>query len=304
MSVVATEHLTVRFRKNRREKITALDDVNLDIPKGEFFALLGENGAGKSTTMHCMLGVTRPAAGLVKLLGEQPVLGGAMFDRVGYLPEEPHWYPAYLTIEEAIRYYARLFRRPVPVDRAMALLDRLGLGPYTGLRIGKCSKGMKQKVGIAQCLLNEPEVLFLDEPMRGLDPVGVRDFRDVLVEMNRNGATIVMNSHILAEVQTVATTVAILRRGKLVLQQKVADLAQTDRDHYDIALEAEDPLPDFITNIRREGRLVRGVIPVARLQELIAITADGRMRLESCDLRKPSLEESFFAVLGREEAHA
>jgi ABC-type multidrug transport system ATPase subunit len=301
--IVATDQLSVHFRSARRSVLKALDDVTIHVPAGEFFALLGENGAGKSTAMHCMLGLVHPTSGTVSISGTPPALGAPIFDRIGYLPEEPHWYPSYLTIEEAIRYYARLHRHQVSLDRAWELLDRLGLGEHRSLRIGKCSKGMKQKVGIAQCLLGEPELLFLDEPMRGLDPVGVRDFREMLVEMNRRGTTIIMNSHILAEVESVATNVAILKKGKLVLQDRVANLVREDVTRYEVELEAET-LPAYFAETGRHDGIVHGTVAAEALHELVLAARDGQLRLHSCRLRKPTLEESFFAAIDRENAHA
>jgi len=302
--IVSTEHLSVHFRTSRRKYLKALDDVTLGVPAGEFFALLGENGAGKSTAMHCMLGLVHPTAGAVTLAGTKPFLGAPIFDRVGYLPEEPHWYPSYLTIEEAIRYYAKLHRRAIPLEKSWRLLDLLGLGPYRNLRIGKCSKGMKQKVGIAQCLMGEPEVLFLDEPMRGLDPVGVRDFRELLVEMNGRGTTIVMNSHILSEVEAVATSVAILKKGKLVLHQQVADLVREDGSEYEVEIESDAPLPEYFAESARHDGVARGIIAAERIHDLALAARDGSLRLHSCRLRRATLEESFFAVLDRENADA
>ena len=250
-----------------------------------------------------MLGLVHPTAGTASIDGIRPFLGAPVFERVGYLPEEPHWYPSYLTIEESIRYYARLHRRPVPLERSWELLEILGLTAHRHLRIGKCSKGMKQKVGIAQCLMGEPELLFLDEPMRGLDPVGVRDFREMLVERNRRGTTIVMNSHILAEVESVATSVAILKKGKLVLQSRVADLVREDAGHYEVEIETHAP-PEYVVEIARHDGVVRGTIAAEHLHDLALAARDGSLRLRSCQLRRPTLEESFFAAIDREGADA
>ena len=214
--MIEIDHLTVQFRNGwRRKATTAVDDLTLSIREGEFFALLGPNGAGKSTTLYCMLGLLKPTAGSVRLFGQTPRPGTPMFADLAYLPEEPHYHD-YLTVEEAVTYYASLYGSRPSVDRLSAALERLGLAPARHLRVSKCSKGMKQKVGIAQCLLHEPKLLLLDEPMRGLDPVTVKEFRDVLVDLNAHGVTIVMNSHMLAEVQLVATRAAVLDRGRLV----------------------------------------------------------------------------------------
>jgi ABC-type multidrug transport system ATPase subunit len=227
--MIETTNLTVTYRRAfRRAPFTAIDRLNLQIPEGEFFALLGENGAGKSTLMYCMLGLLRPTSGDVRVMGSTPKPGAAMFADIGYLPEEPH-YHAYLTVGEAVSYYSALSGRPVAKERIDTLLERLGLQEHRNLLISRCSKGMKQKVGIAQCVLHTPRLLFLDEPMRGLDPSAVHLFRDLLLELNRGGSTIVMNSHLLSEVELVASRVAIIAKGRLLANDSVAALrAQHD----------------------------------------------------------------------------
>jgi ABC-type multidrug transport system ATPase subunit len=215
VSVVDLEHLTVTFRDGWRRVTRAVDDLTLSIREGEFFALLGPNGAGKSTTFYCMLGLLTPTSGSVRLFGRVPRPGAAIFGDVAYLPEEPHYHD-YLTVEEAILYYVRLYGSLPPAKRVTEVLERLGLAAARRQRIARCSKGMKQKVGVAQCLLHEPRLLLLDEPMRGLDPVTVKEFREILRELNGRGVTVVMNSHLLAEVELVASRAAILDQGRLI----------------------------------------------------------------------------------------
>lgn len=227
--IVETKRLTVTYRRGlRRAPFKALNNLDLEIPEGEFFALLGENGAGKSTLMYCMLGLLRPTSGDVRVMGNTPKPGAPMFADIGYLPEEPH-YHAYLTVGEAISYYTSLNSRPVANAQIDMLLERLGLQEHRRVLLSRCSKGMKQKVGIAQCVLHAPRLLFLDEPMRGLDPGAVHLFRDMLIELNRGGSTIIMNSHLLSEVELVASRVAIIDKGRLLANDSVASLrAQHD----------------------------------------------------------------------------
>lgn len=294
------ERLTVDFRRSRRSKLRALDSLTLDIPKGAFFGLLGENGAGKSTAMHCFLGLLRPTSGSVRIDGQRPLLGSSIYERIAYLPEEPH-YPDYLTVEEAITYYAALFRRPISIAQRSELLERLGLLSFRNLKIGKCSKGMKQKVGIAQSLLNTPELLFLDEPMRGLDPAGVHDFRDILVEMHRNGATIVMNSHILAEVEAVATQVAILHRGKVVASGDVASLTRIDGEAYDVEFTCAE-LPPMVSNAQNANSQWTANASRSALPDLLGFLASHGGNLISCELKRMSLEERFLSILRDERS--
>lgn len=227
--IVETQNLTVAFRRGlRRAPFKALDDLNLTIQEGDFFALLGQNGAGKSTLMYCLLGLLRPTSGAVRVLGHVPRLGSPMFRDIGYLPEEPH-YHAYLTVGEAVSYYVALSGIPVDKSKIDSMLDRLGLLEHRRLLISRCSKGMKQKVGIAQCVLHAPRLLVLDEPMRGLDPSAVHVFRELLLDMNHQGTTVIMSSHLLSEVELVANRVAIIDRGRLLANDSVSALrAQHD----------------------------------------------------------------------------
>ena len=195
--MIVAENVHVRFRRGlRRRQIQALNGLNLEVREGDFFALVGQNGAGKSTAMYCFLGLMKPTSGKVQVMGKTPGLGSPLYEGVAYLPEEPH-YHLYLTVEEATRYYASLYGKRIPDKTINEALERLGLAQFKSLRLAKCSKGMKQKVGIAQCLIHETRLLFLDEPTRGLDPLVIREFRESLLEIHQRGATIVMNSHVL-----------------------------------------------------------------------------------------------------------
>ena len=235
--IVQTDALTVTFRRGwRRTRVTALDRLTLDVREGDFFALLGPNGAGKSTTMYSILGLLHPTAGEARVFGQRLRPGCEAFRDVAYLPEEPHYHD-YLTVEEAVTYYARLSGVRATPRQIGDVLERLELGTARSAPVATCSKGMKQKVGIAQCLLQQPRLLLLDEPMRGLDPVAVREFRDVLVELNRKGATVIMNSHMLSEVELVANRAAILVNGRLVALDDVAHLVGRAPDGHTRTLE-------------------------------------------------------------------
>lgn len=302
--MISARQLSVSFRKGLgRGRLKALDDVSFEIGEGEFFALLGQNGAGKSTAMSCFLGLLRPTSGSVSVLGKEPRPGSEVFREIGYLPEEPS-YHGYLTVLEAVTYYGRLGGGSYAASRRDELLERFGLTPFRDLRVDRCSKGMKQKLGIVQCLLNEPRLLFLDEPMRGLDPVAVRDFREILQDLHRKGATIVMNSHILAEVQQVATRVAILDRGRLLKVDSVASLRSTGVDSYEFEIEARAPLPGYVTDLRGANGHILGTVPAERLWEFLAFCRDGGGELAACAKKQASLEDSYFAILEKEHPDA
>jgi ABC-type multidrug transport system ATPase subunit len=296
--IVEVENLDVRFRSGLfRKPLQALDGVSFSVREGEFLALLGPNGAGKSTLMYCMLGLLRPTSGAVRLFGVAPELGGRVYSRIGYLPEEPN-YHAYLTVGESLGYYAALHGRRIGDAAAHELLERLGLAEFSHLRLAKCSKGMKQKLGIAQCLVSEPTLVFLDEPMRGLDPVTVKQFRDILIEMNSKGATIVMNSHILSEVEQVASRVAILDRGRLVAQEDVRSLLQTVSDEYTVGIETAGGLPEhFEADSPATSGAITGRVKAEKLYDFFDSARRLEARIAFCQLRRATLEESFLRVL-------
>jgi ABC-2 type transport system ATP-binding protein len=299
--MVSASHVSLSFRRGaRRRPVQALDDVCLDIAAGEFFALVGRNGAGKTSFVHCLLGLIRPSSGDITILGRTPSPGASLFDQIAYLPEEPH-YHGYLTVGEALDYYGSLLsRRPSPATKA-DLIDRFGLGEFLDRRLDRCSKGMKQKFGLAQCLLGNPELLLLDEPMRGLDPLTVRELRDGLVERHRAGATIIMNSHQLAEVETLATRVGVLDRGRIVAHGAVSDLVTLDRQQYVVECDV-DELPEYFSAERHLNGSARGTVPADRLYDFMDFMKARGGRVTTCSLRRVTLEDSFVSLV--EHSHA
>jgi len=299
--MITADNVSVVFRKGTfGARLKALDGFSLSVREGDIFALLGPNGAGKSTAMYCFLGLIQPDGGSVTVCGERPAPGAAMFREVAYLPEEPH-YHLYLTVREAVSYYAALYGADIPRARVDEAIERVGLAEHRDLRLAKCSKGMKQKVGIAQCLVITPRLVFLDEPTRGLDPVTVRDFREIILDMNRQGATIVINSHVLAEVETVCNRVAIMERGRVVRQDDLSTLRCLDRETYHVEFGRVEGLPGYLTQLAGSGDTVRGEIPAESLGEFIRFTEAAGARLYECSLKRVTLEDAFFAVLERGE---
>lgn len=303
--MIVAENVHMRFRSRLFGKqVQALNGLSLEIRDGDFFALVGQNGAGKSTAMYCFLGLLKPTSGKVEVMGVTPELGSSLYSKVAYLPEEPH-YHLYLTVEEATRYYASLYGKRIPDKTIHDTLDRLGLGQFKQLPLAKCSKGMKQKVGIAQCLIHESSLLFLDEPTRGLDPLSVREFRETLREIHQRGATIVMNSHVLSEIEMLANRVAIIDRGKVVVQDDLRNLLTLDRELYSVSFEANGHVPDYLTSVERVGTIVKGFIPKARLYDFMDLTRSSGVLVHECSLKKNSLEDSFFQIVrGKGEATA
>jgi len=223
---IETDQLTKDFAVGfwRKRPYRAVDRLSLDVQAGEVFGFLGPNGAGKTTTLKLLMQLLYPTSGHARILG-RPAGDLDVRRRIGYLPENPYFYD-YLTAEELLEYFAGLFglsgaeRR----TRAASLLDDVGLGAERRLQLRKFSKGMVQRVGIAQALINRPEVVFLDEPMSGLDPLGRRDIRALVLRLREQGTTVFFSSHILSDAEALCSRVAILAGGRLAASGRLSDL--------------------------------------------------------------------------------
>jgi len=222
--------------------VQALDEVSLDVSEGAIFGLLGPNGAGKTTLVKILLGLVHPTGGTAHLF-DHPVHQPAARRRVGFLPEN-HWFPGFLTAEQTLHLYGRLGDVPAEqrTRRVEQLLSHVGLGGRRHSKVKTFSKGMLQRLGLAQALLNDPDLLFLDEPTSGVDPVGRRAIRDLVLELRDSGATIFLNSHLLSEVEKVCTRIAILREGQIVREGTIEELTSVERV-YDLV---STPLPSSI----------------------------------------------------------
>jgi ABC-2 type transport system ATP-binding protein len=213
------EHVTKIYRRRHLGKLTltpGVEDLSLSIRRGEVFGLLGLNGAGKTTTLKLLLGLLFPTGGRVRLFG-MPLPRRDVMRRVGYLPELPSLYK-YLTVEELLRLYGELSDMPTPEiqARSRAVLADVGLNLESSKRLGDYSKGMQQRVGLAQALLHDPELLVLDEPVSGLDPLGLKEMRQLLLQLNEKGKTIFFSSHILAESEKLCHRVGIIHQCRLI----------------------------------------------------------------------------------------
>jgi ABC-2 type transport system ATP-binding protein len=219
--VIETRNLVKQFGK-----IEALKGVSLSVDRGEIFGLLGQNGAGKTTLIKILLGITKASFGEAKLLDE-PAGVAAVRKRVGYLPEDHH-FPDYHTGFSLLDYYGALLEVPSAERRQRidALLELVGLTGRMHYKIRTYSKGMKQRLGIAQAVFHQPAVIFLDEPTDGVDPVGRREIRDLMQQLKAEGKTIFLNSHLLGEVELICDRVAILQKGELVRQGDIATLTR------------------------------------------------------------------------------
>src|SRR4051794_4732779 len=226
MPALATYELTKDYAVGfwRKRPYRALDRLSLEVGAGEVFGFLGPNGAGKTTTLKLLMQLVFPTSGRAEILG-RPLGDPEMKRRIGYLPENPYFYD-YLTAEELLIYFAALFgyRGADRRARATRWLDEVGLGGERRLQLRKFSKGMLQRVGIAQALLNEPEIVFFDEPMSGLDPLGRREIRELILRLRDRGCTVFFSSHVLADAEALCSRVAILAGGRLVAVDDLTEI--------------------------------------------------------------------------------
>ncbi|MGE0706102.1 MAG: ABC transporter ATP-binding protein, partial [Vicinamibacterales bacterium] len=242
MPALATYGLTkdyaVGFWKKR--PCRALDNLTLEVGTGEVFGFLGPNGAGKTTTLKLLMRLVFPTAGRAELL-DRPVGDRSARQHIGYLPENPYFYD-YLTAEELLRYFAGLFGYAPPERRrrAESLLDEVGIGAERRLPLRKFSKGMLQRVGIAQALINDPQLVILDEPMSGLDPLGRRDVRSLILRLRDRGCTVFFSSHVLADAEALCSRVAVLAKGRLAAAGRLTDIVAFEPRGWDLVVAGVD----------------------------------------------------------------
>ncbi len=229
--IIETINLTKNFRDFwGRIKARALDNLNLTVYRGEIFGLLGPNGSGKTTAIKLMLGLLFPSKGKIRILGKSPrYVGNKKY--IGFLPEETYLYP-YQNAEEALYFYGRLFGLPrhICAKRVDDLLEMVGLTKARKRPLKEYSKGMARRIGIAQALINDPELIFLDEPTTGLDPIGTREIKDLILQLKNHGKTVLLCSHLLADVEDICDRISILYGGKIRSQGTVAELLSKKSD--------------------------------------------------------------------------
>jgi ABC-2 type transport system ATP-binding protein len=280
--------------------------LNLEVRTGEVFGFLGPNGAGKTTTLKLLMQLVYPTAGRAEILG-RPVGDVAVRRRIGYLPENPYFYD-HLTAEELLSYFASLFgyRGADRKGRVARLLDEVGIAGERRLQLRKFSKGMLQRVGIAQALVNDPEVIFLDEPMSGLDPLGRREVRALMIRLREQGRTIFFSSHILADAEALCSRVAILAGGRLTAGGTMGNLQAFEVRGWemvvsDLTAGALDRLASIVRRATAiaDGRYALEIAPETSPDRALAeITAAGG-HLVSLNPIRETLEDLFVRHVGQ-----
>lgn len=280
MSVIKVENVSKYYKNAAGERyLKALDDFSIQVEEGEIFGLLGPNGSGKTTLLKLLLGLIFPTKGKLSVLGKDPRdIRSKM--KIGYLPEQPYFYD-FLTPLELLNFYGSLFgmNSQARKNRISFLLEKLGLKGFEKMRIRNFSKGMLQRVGLAASLINDPELLFLDEPTLGLDPIGTLEVQAFLLELKAKGKTIFLSSHLLSQVQDSCDRVAIIHKGKLLRQGRLDDL-----------LAVKDEL-----NV-----VVRGMDDKSK-EKLIEFVRQAGSEVLSIEERKDSLKDMFIKIIGGEK---
>lgn len=243
MPALATYELTKDYAVGfwRKRPYRALDRLTLEVAQGEVFGFLGPNGAGKTTTLKLLMRLVFPTSGRAEIL-DKPAGDLDVRRRIGYLPEHPYFYD-YLTAEELLSYFAGLFgiAGQERTRRVSMLLDEVGIGAERRLQLRKFSKGMLQRVGIAQALLNEPELVIFDEPMSGLDPLGRRDVRSLILRLRDRGCTVFFSSHVLSDAEALCSRVAILAKGRLVTAGRLTDMLAFQTRGWEVVAASVNP---------------------------------------------------------------
>lgn len=307
MNAIETNSLSkIYLTSFGKKKVKALSEVSLKIPPGTIFGLLGPNGAGKTTFIKILLGITNATSGSGFLLSE-PISDYKLKKRIGYLPEN-HKYPPYLKGKEVLNFFGRLSGKSgkdleIKIDE---LLETVKLSEWGKSKVKTYSKGMMQRLGLAQSLINDPDLIFLDEPTDGVDPIGRKEIRDILIELKSQSKTILLNSHLLSEVEMITDRVGILNKGKLLREGSVKELTET-KEEYKIRLSnSEIDISKFISqNIliteNSDSSLSVKVDNVESLNMLIDKLRKNGIFIQEIELQKSTLEEMFISLISESD---
>ena len=288
-------------------KIKALDDVSLNINQGVIFSLLGPNGAGKTTLIKLLLGIAYPTRGSAKILG-MDISDYKSHYKIGYLAEN-HKFPEFLTPNQILNYFGKMagVDQKLLDGRIGELLELVGLGDWQKTKIKKFSKGMMQRMGIAQALINDPQLLFFDEPTDGIDPVGRREIRDLLQKLRDRGKTIFLNSHLLSEVERISDEIAILKNGKLLEKGSVQDFISVNEQYQVYFNQQQDKMEAICKSLHIQASAEKDFFLVKvnddqHLNQLIDELRKNQLTIRALIPRKISLEDFFIDIVEAEES--
>jgi len=308
MTAVKTEKLSKVYSSNfGKRKVQALQQLDLVVNLGTIYGLLGPNGAGKTTLIKILLGITNRTEGNAKVL-DQDISDYRIKSRIGYLPEN-HKYPQYLTGENVLKFFGKLSGcEPKYLDKkADYLLDMVKLEKWKKVKVKNYSKGMMQRLGLAQAIINDPDLIFLDEPTDGVDPIGRKEIRDLLLELKDKGKTIFLNSHLLSEVEMITDRVAILNKGVMLREGTVKELTEKKLE-YRFMFEGEDALdrvrglmPGNGDLIAKDNSFKVNVNNTDELNKFIDLFRSNNLLITQITPQKESLENIFIDLINKSE---
>ncbi len=302
-AAIETRNLTKTYRSRLHGKVNVVDDLNLEVEEGEIFGFLGPNGAGKTTTIKMLLGIIYPTSGEGYVLGQE--IGDMNVHKViSYLPERPYYYE-HMTGLEILRFYGSLFHIKDEAKFQM-LLEKVNLAGDKTKTISQYSKGMQQRIGLAQSLLNDPKLLFLDEPTGGLDPIAHTEIRDLILQFRDEGRTVFISSHELSEVERICDRVAIIDKGKIKRQGRLEDLLSGGR----IEIIADGVTKDFADTVKmpeaitsfHNGRLIVDMTETSDLNALLDGIRTNKGKVISVIPRRRRLEDLFIETVSDKPA--
>jgi len=310
MHVIETQNLYKEYtQKFSKQKVNALNDFTFNVEQGEIFGLLGPNGAGKTTLIKILLAITFPTNGSAKLFGTD-VKNHKAKTKVGYLPEN-HKFPSYLTGEQVLKYYGQLSGMSTGTDmnkRIDEMLGMMNLTQWRNTKIKKYSKGMMQKLGLAQSMLSDPDLIFLDEPTDGVDPIGRKEIRDILAQIKSRGKTIFLNSHLLSEVEMICDRVAILNKGDLIKEGNVDDLTKAENI---FAIHTVDALTMDVKqkvlaidgNAGIGEKEINTEAGIDKLNGIIDSLRNAGVKIQTVNQKTSTLEELFINVIKKDNTN-
>lgn len=305
-SLVTVKDLVKDFRPGLGKGTKrVLHGISFEVNEGEIFGFVGPNGAGKTTTLKILMGLIHATSGKASILGHD-VSESAYRQHIGFLPENPYFYD-YLTGREFLRFYAKLAGTN-DKSRMDMLLERVGLAHAADARLRTYSKGMLQRIGIAQALVHDPKVIFLDEPMSGLDPIGRKEIRDLILSLNREGKTVFMNTHILSDVETICDQVAIIVKGRIEYRGRLGDFLAGEDRQTDVVLSSV--VPELVDRFQEEfgceisglGETIEFRVAEKHLNELLTAALAREVTVHSVTPHRKSLESLFLSAVNRGES--